>query len=161
MWPFQAITIQRSLPHILQATTTEQHATGESLKKHLRRLSYIPHNPLAATWTQISTPKTECCIPTIQPDIAYGSRLDAYCLLLNAPILPQCGLFTIRISTAYLHTQNSTQFSSPWTTCSPNSDQHTQDWILHTLKSEPPVVNSAYPQFNQILLMACGSLFAA
>ena len=39
-------TLVRKLPHIPQATTTEQHETGESSKKDLRRLSctpYIPH----------------------------------------------------------------------------------------------------------------------
>ena len=35
------------LPHIQQATTTEQHETGESLKKAFRRLNYTPHIPQA------------------------------------------------------------------------------------------------------------------
>ena len=35
------------LPHIPQATTTEQHETRDSLKNSFRRLNYIPHMPQA------------------------------------------------------------------------------------------------------------------
>ena len=39
------------LPHTPQATTTEQHETEGSLKKHLRRLSCTPYIPQATTYS--------------------------------------------------------------------------------------------------------------
>ena len=49
VWLFGVLCWQ--LPHIPQATTTEQHEAGGALKKHLRRLSYTPHNQ-PATMTE-------------------------------------------------------------------------------------------------------------
>ena len=43
------------LPHIPQATTTEQHETGGSLKNAFQRLSYIPHMPQAIATEQHET----------------------------------------------------------------------------------------------------------
>ena len=47
--------ICHKLPHIPQATATKQHATGESLKKHLRRLSCTPYVPQATTHSPQAT----------------------------------------------------------------------------------------------------------
>ena len=37
-----------------------------------------------------------------------------------------------------------------------DSIQLTLNYMQTELRSEHPVLNSAYPKFNQILLMACG-----
>ena len=63
-----------------QATATEQHETGETLTKNLRRLSHIPHMPqlfLRGTQTQASglTPTATGSVPHLASDAIHSPVL--------------------------------------------------------------------------------------